>query len=140
MGVDPAGIGGSALTDSRRTVPEAPSAGIPATYVPARNTLLLSLALGWVEVVGALDILVGVNAVDYSGYPDCRPEFIAAFESLAQPATKAGVEGVALKVDAPLIRLSKAQIIREGIALGAAPRHDRFVLPGGRAGPCVRPL
>ncbi len=118
MGVDLAGIGGSALTDSTRTVPEAPSAGIPATYVPARNTLLLSLALGWAEVVGALDIFVGVNAVDYSGYPDCRPEFIAAFESLAQLATKAGVEGGRFKVHAPLIRLSKAQIIREGIALG----------------------
>lgn len=118
MGVDLAGIGGSALTDSTRTVPEAPSMGIPATYVPARNTLLLSLALGWAEVVGALDIFVGVNAVDYSGYPDCRPEFIAAFESLAQLATKAGVEGGRFKVHAPLIRLSKAQIIREGIALG----------------------
>jgi len=118
MGVDLAGIGGSALTDSTRTVPEAPSVGIPATYVPARNTLLLSLALGWAEVVGALDIFVGVNAVDYSGYPDCRPEFIAAFESLAQLATKAGVEGGRFKVHAPLIRLSKAQIIREGIALG----------------------
>ncbi len=118
MGVDLAGIGGSALTDSTRAVPEAPTAGIPATYVPARNTLLLSLALGWAEVIGALDIFVGVNAVDYSGYPDCRPEFIAAFESLAQLATKAGVEGSRFKIHAPLIRLSKAEIIRKGIALG----------------------
>ena len=118
MGVDLAGIGGSALTDSTRVVPEAPTAGIPATYVPARNTLLLSLALGWAEVIGAFDIFVGVNAVDYSGYPDCRPEFIAAFESLAQLATKAGVEGGRFKVHAPLIRLSKAEIIRKGIALG----------------------
>ncbi len=118
MGVDLAGIGGSVLTDSTRAVPEAPSVGIPATYVPARNTLLLSLALGWAEVIGALDIFVGVNAVDYSGYPDCRPEFIAAFESLAQLATKAGVEGSRFKIHAPLIRLSKAEIIRKGIALG----------------------
>jgi 7-cyano-7-deazaguanine synthase len=118
MGVDLAGIGGSALTDSTRAVPEAPTAGIPATYVPARNTLLLSLALGWAEVIGAFDIFVGVNAVDYSGYPDCRPEFIAAFESLAQLATKAGVEGGRFKVHAPLIRLSKAEIIRKGVALG----------------------
>ncbi len=118
MGVDLAGIGGSVLTDSTRAVPEAPTAGIPATYVPARNTLLLSLALGWAEVIGALDIFVGVNAVDYSGYPDCRPEFIAAFESLARLATKAGVEGSRFKIQAPLIRLSKAEIIRKGIALG----------------------
>ncbi len=118
MGVDLAGIGGSALTDSTRAVPEAPSTGIPATYVPARNTLLLSLALGWAEVIGAVDIFVGVNAVDYSGYPDCRPEFIAAFESLAQLATKAGVEGSRFKIHAPLIHLSKAEIIRTGIGLG----------------------
>ncbi len=118
MGVDLAGIGGSALTDLTRAVPETPTAGIPATYVPARNTLLLSLALGWAEVIGAFDIFVGVNAVDYSGYPDCRPEFIAAFESLAQLATKAGVEGGRFKVHAPLIRLSKAEIIRKGVALG----------------------
>jgi len=93
MGVDLAGIGGSALTDPGVPVPESAAAGIPLTYVPARNTLLLSLALGWAEVVGATDIFVGVNAVDYSGYPDCRPEFIEAFERLAQLATKAGVEG-----------------------------------------------
>jgi 7-cyano-7-deazaguanine synthase len=118
MGVDLAGIGGSALTDASIAVPEAPSTGIPATYVPARNTLMLSLALGWAEVIGAVDIFVGVNAVDYSGYPDCRPEFIAAFERLAQLATKAGVEGRHLTVHAPLIELSKADIIRAGMKLG----------------------
>src|SRR6202167_5901356 len=93
MGVDLAGIGGSALTDAGVAVPESPTAGIPVTYVPARNTLLLALALGWAEVVGAADIFVGVNAVDYSGYPDCRPEVIQAFERLARLATKAGIEG-----------------------------------------------
>jgi 7-cyano-7-deazaguanine synthase len=118
MGVDLAGIGGSALTDESVAVPESPTEGIPVTYVPARNTLLLSLALGWAEVVGALDIFVGVNAVDYSGYPDCRPEFIAAFEKLALVATKAGVEGRRFKIHAPLINMSKADIIRTGIELG----------------------
>jgi 7-cyano-7-deazaguanine synthase len=118
MGVDLAGIGGSALTDEKLAVPESPTSGIPVTYVPARNTLLLSLALGWAEVVGALDIFVGVNAVDYSGYPDCRPEFIAAFENLAQLATKAGVEGSRFKIHAPLINMSKADIIRVGVGLG----------------------
>ncbi len=118
MGVDLAGVGGSALTDTRIAVPESPTAGIPITYVPARNTLLLALALGWAEVVGAADIFVGVNAVDYSGYPDCRPQFIAAFENLARFATKAGVEGVAFKIQAPLIDMSKAEIIRAGNALG----------------------
>jgi 7-cyano-7-deazaguanine synthase len=118
MGVDLAGIGGSALTDAGIAVPESPTAGIPITYVPARNTLLLALALGWAEVVGANDIFVGVNAVDYSGYPDCRPEFIAAFETLAQLATKAGVEGARCKIQAPLIALSKADIIRAGSELG----------------------
>jgi 7-cyano-7-deazaguanine synthase len=118
MGVDLAGIGGSALTDSRVAVPETPQAGIPVTYVPARNSLLLSLALGWAEVVDAADIFVGVNAVDYSGYPDCRPEFIEAFERLARLATKAGVEGKDFKIQAPLIALSKAEIIRAGADLG----------------------
>ena len=118
MGVDLAGIGGSALTDITVAIPEAASAGIPVTYVPARNTLLLSLALGWAEVVGAGDIFVGVNAVDYSGYPDCRPEFIDAFERLAQLATKAGVEGTRMTIQAPLIRMSKADIIRAGHGLG----------------------
>jgi 7-cyano-7-deazaguanine synthase len=118
MGVDLAGIGGSALTDSAVAIPETPTAGIPITYVPARNTLLLSLALGWAEVVGATDIFVGVNAVDYSGYPDCRPEFIKAFEHLARLATKAGVEGVPFQIQAPLINMSKADIIRAGTELG----------------------
>jgi 7-cyano-7-deazaguanine synthase len=118
MGVDLAGIGGSALTDPGMAVPESPAAGIPVTYVPARNTLLLALALGWAEVVGATDIFIGVNAVDYSGYPDCRPEFIEAFESLAQLATKAGVEGARFRIQAPLIAMSKAEIIRAGIELG----------------------
>jgi 7-cyano-7-deazaguanine synthase len=118
MGVDLAGVGGSALTDLSLPVPELPSAGIPVTYVPARNTLLLSLALGWAEVIGASDIFVGVNAVDYSGYPDCRPEFIMSFESLAQLATKAGVEGTRFKIHAPLIEMTKAQIIRAGLDLG----------------------
>ena len=118
MAVDLAGIGGSALTDSGIAVPESSTVGIPITYVPARNTLLLSLALGWAEIVGAADIFVGVNAVDYSGYPDCRPEFIAAFENLAALATKAGVEGMPFKIQAPLIEMSKAEIIRTGAELG----------------------
>jgi 7-cyano-7-deazaguanine synthase len=118
MRVDLAGIGGSALTDSRIAVPEEESAGIPVTYVPARNTMLLSLALGWAEVLGATDIFVGVNAVDYSGYPDCRPAFIQAFEHLARLATKAGVEGAELKIHAPLINLSKADIVKVGARLG----------------------
>jgi 7-cyano-7-deazaguanine synthase len=118
MGVDLAGIGGSALTDAGVAVPEVPSSGIPITYVPARNTLLLSLALGWAEVVGAADIFVGVNAVDYSGYPDCRPAFIEAFQHLARLATKAGVEGVPFRIQAPLIEMSKADIIRRGMELG----------------------
>jgi 7-cyano-7-deazaguanine synthase len=118
MRVDLAGIGGSALTDSKLAVPEALAPGIPVTYVPARNTLFLSLALGWAEVLGSRDIFVGVNAVDYSGYPDCRPVFIEAFESLAQVATKAGVEGGRFKIHAPLIDMSKAEIIRAGSSLG----------------------
>ena len=118
MRVDLAGIGGSALTDRSIAIPEAPSSGIPVTYVPARNTMMLSLALGWAEVLGARDILIGVNHVDYSGYPDCRPEFIAAFERLATLATKAGVEGQTFRIHAPLIRMSKAEIIREGTRLG----------------------
>jgi len=118
MRVDLAGIGGSALTDSAIAVPEEPTTGIPVTYVPARNTLMLSLALGWAEVLGTYDLFVGVNILDSSGYPDCRPEFIAAFEALARLATKAGVEGAPWRVHAPLIRLTKAQIIREGVRLG----------------------
>ena len=118
MAVDLAGIGGSALTDRGIPIPESQTGGIPVTYVPARNTLLLALALGWAEVVGATDIFVGVNAVDYSGYPDCRPEFIEAFERLARLATKAGVEGAAFRIHAPLIDMSKADIIRKGTELG----------------------
>jgi 7-cyano-7-deazaguanine synthase len=118
MRVDLAGIGGSALTDSSIAVPEAPTAGIPITYVPARNTIMLGLALAWAEVLGAGDIFIGVNVLDASGYPDCRPEFIAAFGALAALATKAGVEGNACRVHAPLIALTKAEIIREGIRLG----------------------
>jgi 7-cyano-7-deazaguanine synthase len=115
--VDRRSIGGSALT-ADIDVPTHASAGIPITYVPARNTIMLSVALGWAEVLGASDIFCGVNAVDYSGYPDCRPEFIDAFEALANRATKAGVEGAHLRVHAPLIRMSKADIVREGTRLG----------------------
>jgi 7-cyano-7-deazaguanine synthase len=118
MRVDLAGIGGSALTDASMALPEALAPGIPVTYVPARNTLFLSLALGWAEVLGATDIFVGVNAVDYSGYPDCRPAFIEAFEQLAKVATKAGVEGAQFNIHAPLIDMSKADIIRAGTELG----------------------
>jgi 7-cyano-7-deazaguanine synthase len=118
MRVDLAGIGGSALTDSRVAVPETPQQGIPSTYVPARNTLFLSLALGWAEVIGATDIFVGVNSVDFSGYPDCRPAFIHEFEKLAQLATKAGIEGARFKIRAPLIEMSKAEIIQAGSKLG----------------------
>jgi 7-cyano-7-deazaguanine synthase len=119
MHIDLAMFGGSALTDPGIAVPESPTTGIPVTYVPARNTVFLSLALAWSEVLGAHDIFIGVNAVDYSGYPDCRPEFVAAFERMANLATRAGVEdAVPLSVRAPLISLSKAEIIRRGQALG----------------------
>ncbi len=112
-------FGGSALTDTSIAVPtDGVQPGIPVTYVPARNTIMLSLALAWAEVLGSRDIFVGVNAVDYSGYPDCRPEYIAAFEKMANLATKAGVEGQKLHIHAPLIDLSKADIIRTGTALG----------------------
>jgi 7-cyano-7-deazaguanine synthase len=111
-------IGGSALTDENIAVPESPTEGIPITYVPARNTVFLSIALGWAEVLGANDIFIGVNAVDYSGYPDCRPEFIEAFEALANVATKVGVEGGRVRIRAPLSDLSKAGIIARGVALG----------------------
>lgn len=116
--VDLGVFGGSALTDEAIAVPEVPTEGIPVTYVPARNTVLLSVALAWAEVLGAYDLFIGVNAVDYSGYPDCRPEFIAAFEALANVATKAGVEGARFRVHAPLMHLSKAEIIRRGLELG----------------------
>ena len=118
MHVDLGSLGGSALTDAAIAVPEQASSGIPVTYVPARNTVLLSLALAWSEVLGARHIVIGVNAVDYSGYPDCRPEFIAAFQTMAQIATRAGVEGNALQIHAPLQHWSKERIIREGIRLG----------------------
>ncbi|KPK40134.1 MAG: 7-cyano-7-deazaguanine synthase [Gammaproteobacteria bacterium SG8_47] len=111
-------IGGSALTDEHIEVPTSPTGGIPPTYVPARNTVFLAVALGWAEVLGAHELFIGVNAVDYSGYPDCRPEFIAAFERLANLATKAGVEGQAFHVRAPLIALTKAQIVQLGTRLG----------------------
>ena len=111
-------FGGSALTDASIAVPETPGEGIPVTYVPARNTIFLSIALAWAEVLGARDIFIGVNAVDYSGYPDCRPEFIRAFEAMAQLATRQGVEGAGPCFRTPLIDLSKAQIIRQGVALG----------------------
>ena len=111
-------IGGSALTDLNIAVPAQPTEGIPVTYVPARNTVFLSLALAWAEVLAADAIFIGVNAVDYSGYPDCRPEFIDAFANLAKLATKAGVEGHPIKIETPLIHLSKAEIIQQGIRLG----------------------
>jgi 7-cyano-7-deazaguanine synthase len=117
--IDLAGFGGSALTDSRIAVPiDGVQPGIPVTYVPARNTVMLSLALAWAEVLASRDIFVGVNAVDYSGYPDCRPEYIAAFERMANLATKAAVEGAPLTLHTPLIDLAKADIVRRGSALG----------------------
>ncbi|MEJ7747211.1 MAG: 7-cyano-7-deazaguanine synthase QueC [Luteimonas sp.] len=128
VNVDLRSIGGSALTDDAIGVPldndrhpvgvDAATDDIPVTYVPARNTIMLSVALGWAEVLGAADIFCGVNAVDFSGYPDCRPEFIAAFQTLANLATKAGVEGAGIRVHAPLLRMSKADIVREGGRLG----------------------
>ncbi|SEL38684.1 7-cyano-7-deazaguanine synthase [Atopomonas hussainii] len=118
VGLNLNGIGGSALTDSSLAVPEGPTEGIPITYVPARNTTFLALALGWAEVLEASDIFIGVNAVDYSGYPDCRPEFIEAFERTANLATRAGVEGAGFKIRAPLQNLSKAEIIQAGVQLG----------------------
>lgn len=111
-------IGGSALTDDIEVPKDSTADGIPITYVPARNTVMLSIALGFAEVTGASDIFVGVNAVDYSGYPDCRPEFIEAFERLANLATKAGVEGQMIRVRAPLIHLTKPEIIQRGLDLG----------------------
>ncbi len=111
-------IGGSALTDDSIAVPETEGEGIPVTYVPARNTIFLSIALGWAEVLGANDIFIGVNAVDYSGYPDCRPEYVAAYETMANLATKSGVEGQRLRIQAPLMRWSKGEIIQRGQSLG----------------------
>lgn len=116
--LDLGSIGGSALTDIDIDVPETETSGIPVTYVPARNTVFLSIALGWAEVLGANKIFLGVNAVDYSGYPDCRPEYISSFESMANLATKAGVEGNKLSIEAPLIDMSKRDIIKLGVSLG----------------------
>ncbi|OIR15976.1 7-cyano-7-deazaguanine synthase [mine drainage metagenome] len=118
LNIDLTGFGGSALTDSSIAVPEHASSGIPITYVPARNTIMLSLALAWAEVLHAQDIFFGVNAVDYSGYPDCRPEYVAAFERMANLATQAAVEGKPLTLHAPLLHLTKAEIIRQGVRLG----------------------
>ncbi len=116
--IDLGTIGGSALTDTGIDVPEAPTTGIPVTYVPARNTVFLALALGWAEVLGSDDIFIGVNAVDYSGYPDCRPGFITAFENMARLATRRGIEGHPLRIHTPLIDLGKDEIIRTGLRLG----------------------
>ncbi|QPK63758.1 7-cyano-7-deazaguanine synthase QueC [Methylomonas sp. LL1] len=116
LGLD--SIGGSALTDEHIAVPQSPQEGIPVTYVPARNTIFLSFALGWAEVLNVRDVFIGVNAVDFSGYPDCRPEFIQAFQDMANLATKAGVEGHQIRIHTPLIAMSKAQIIAQGLSLG----------------------
>lgn len=118
INLDLSQIGGSALTDSTMDIPEHETSGIPITYVPARNTIFLSIALGWAEVLGANHIFVGVNAVDYSGYPDCRPEYINAFEKMANLATRVGVEEHSLKIETPLIDLSKAEIVKLGMTLG----------------------
>jgi 7-cyano-7-deazaguanine synthase len=143
MQVDLAGIGGSALTDLAIAVPQEPTRGIPVTYVPARNTILLALALAWTEVLDARDVFLGVNALDYSGYPDCRREFVAAFNELAATATKAAVEGRPARIHAPLIEWSKAQIIREGTRLGvdygltvSCYQPDRGGLACGRCDSC----
>ena len=116
--LDLTGWGGSALTDKDIDVPTSPTTGIPITYVPARNTIFLSLALAWAETLGAPNIFAGMNAVDYSGYPDCRPEYIAAYQTMARLATRAGVEGVELVIHTPIIHMSKADIVREGTRLG----------------------
>ncbi len=119
IAVDLSAFGGSALTDPSRVVPaEGIKPGIPVTYVPARNTIMLSLALAWAEVLESRHIFIGVNAVDYSGYPDCRPEYVTAFENMANLATKAGIEGAKIHIHAPLMHLSKAQIIKQGASLG----------------------
>lgn len=118
VGIDLGSLGGSALTDAAIPVPEEPAEGIPATYVPARNTVFLALGMGLAEVLDAGHLFIGVNAVDYSGYPDCRPEFIAAFQAVARLATRRAVEGAALEIHAPLVQMTKAEIIRRGTALG----------------------
>jgi 7-cyano-7-deazaguanine synthase len=143
LSIDLRAIGGSSLTAEDIDLPRdrdvASASDIPSTYVPARNTIFLSLALGWAEVVGATDIVIGVNALDYSGYPDCRPEFIRAFEALAALATRAGVEGARVRVRTPLIALSKAEIIRRGLALGLeyGLTHSCYD-PAASAAPCGR--
>ena len=116
--LDLTGWGGSALTDNNIAVPTGPTAGVPITYVPARNTIFLSLALAWAETLGAPNIFAGMNAVDYSGYPDCRPDYIAAYQSMARLATRAGIEGEQLVIHTPIIQMSKADIVREGTRLG----------------------
>jgi 7-cyano-7-deazaguanine synthase len=117
VNLDLSAIGGSALTDASIPVPDHPTEGIPTTYVPARNTVFLAVAMGWAEVLEAGDIFIGVNAVDYSGYPDCRPEFIQAFQKVATLGTKAGVEGQGMRIHAPLVKLSKAEIVKLGTGL-----------------------
>ena len=129
-------FGGSALTDDSLEVPDEQGEGIPITYVPARNTIFLAVALGWAEVLGARDLFIGANAVDYSGYPDCRPAFIRAFTELANVATKAGVEGARFTVHAPLIDLSKADIIRRGLELGVDYRLTLSCYDPRPSGPC----
>ncbi len=118
ISIDLTGFGGSALTDDNIAVPQQPTEGIPSTYVPARNTIMLSLAMAWAEVLNSRDIFIGVNAVDYSGYPDCRPAYIEAFERMANLATKAAVEGSSISIHAPLLSFSKAEIIQKGSSLG----------------------
>ena len=118
IALDLRSIGGSALTDEKIQIPEVETQGIPLTYVPARNTVFLSIALGWAEVLGAKDIFIGVNAIDYSGYPDCRPDYIEAYEKMANIATKASIEGRQLCIQTPLINLTKSEIIHKGIELG----------------------
>jgi len=143
VGIDLGAFGGSALTDPTIAVPETTSAGIPVTYVPARNTIMLAFALGWAEVLEAAEIHIGVNAVDYSGYPDCRPEFIAAFQAMANLATKAGVEGHGCTIRAPLVQMSKAEIIQAGVAAGvdfsmtvSCYQPDRLQRACGRCDAC----
>lgn len=143
VSLDLRAIGGSALTDNNISVPEHETEGIPVTYVPARNTVFLSIALGWAEVLGAEAIFIGVNAVDYSGYPDCRAEYLKAFESMAALATKGGVEGSPVRLEAPLLNLTKSEIIRQGVSLGvdysmtvSCYQADRFGFACGKCDSC----
>lgn len=141
MDLDLSAIGGSALTSAEADIPKGgvDTGSIPATYVPARNTIFLAVALGWAEALGASQIVIGVNAVDYSGYPDCRPEFIHAFEALARVATRAGVGGHPMTIRAPLLHLSKAEIIRHGVSLGLDYGLTRSCYdPGPDGAPCGR--